>query len=92
MYKGNLKSLNSNCREFVEFVQMFGPHLGKSLHLMSDSKQNIINFIFSGKIVTCLSYIFTMQKALVKIILERSFVNRYSIFLGIFLEFLESKG
>ena len=71
---------------------MFGPPLGKPLYLMLDSKQNIRNLFFSGKIVTCLAYIFTMQKAQVKIILERIFVDRYSNFLRHFLDFLECKG
>ena len=46
-------------------------------------KRKIRHFIFSGKIVTSLAYIFTMKKALVKIILAVKFlfINRFSIVL-----------
>ena len=71
---------------------MFGPPFRQTFIFDVGFKTKHKKFYFSGKIVTCLAYIFTMQKAQVKIILERIFVDRYSIFFRHFLDFLECKG
>ena len=90
------KSLNQNSSKWWDFVQVFGPQLSIFYYFGVDSqhlKQKLEEKKNSGKIVTSLAYIFTMVKALVKIIFGRKIFicNRFSTFLWHFLEPLNCK-
>ena len=60
------KSFNQHSNKYRDFVQAFGPQLSIFYHLVlvrSISNEKLENLFFSGKIVTSLAYIFTMEKS-----------------------------